>query len=416
MRSTLSRDGTSIKAWATVGLLWLAACSCNVAQLMIVNMHGSIVAAIPMNEAHFGLITSMATWAIGAASLLAGFVADHFSRSRVIAISLLTWSAITCLTAFATTFPQLLAFRALLAVSQACYLPAASALIADYHRGSTRSLASGIHLTGYYAGGVLGGVCGWLAEQHSWQFAYLAVGISGLVCGAIQLLALRDTSRDGFQTATSDNPVPLVRPLAALRSLFAHQSFVLLLVCVTLADALGWTIGGWMPTYMAEHFKLGQGAAGLYGSGCLNGSTFVGLVLGGGLSDWWSARNSRGRFYVPAIGLLFACPCILLAVNTNTLMLAAIGLITTGLTASWFTANVLSMLCLTVDPHFRATGYGLINAAVFFLGGAVIYLTGIWRDLHISLTLIFNIGVIGWVLCVGLLLFIKPMEPAPKAI
>jgi MFS family permease len=394
-----------------VGLLWLAACSCNVAQLMIVNMHGSIVAAIPMNEAHFGLITSMSTWTIGAASLLAGFVADRFSRSRVIVISLLSWSAITCATAWATTFPQLLALRALLAVSQACYLPAASALIADYHRGPTRSLASGIHLTGYYAGGVLGGVGGWLAEQHSWQFAYLAVGLSGLVCGAIQLLALRDTSRDGVPPVAAAKPVSPVRPFVALRSLFAHRSFVILLICVTLADALGWTIGGWMPTYMAEHFRLGQGAAGLYGSSCLNGSTFFGLVAGGALSDWWSARNPRGRLYVPAIGLLLACPCILLAVNTDSLALAAFGLVATGLTASWFTANVLAMLCLTVDPRFRATGYGIINAAVFFLGGAVIYLTGVWRDQHVSLTLIFNIGVIGWVACVGLLLLIKPAYP-----
>src|SRR5947208_1244605 len=101
IQSIPSPANLSKNAWVAVALLWLAACSCNVAQLMIVNMHGSIIAAIPMNEAHFGLITSMSTWAIGAASLFAGFVADRFSRSRVIAISLLSWSAITCATAFA---------------------------------------------------------------------------------------------------------------------------------------------------------------------------------------------------------------------------------------------------------------------------------------------------------------------------
>jgi hypothetical protein len=101
-----------------------------------------------------------------------------------------------------------------------------------------------------------------------------------------------------------------------------------------------------------------------------------------------------------------------LAVNTGTLALAAAGLIVTGLTASWFTANVLSMLCPATDPRFRATAYGVINTAVFFLGGAVIFFTGIWRDQHISLNSIFNVGLIGWVACVGLLLTIRPVAAA----
>lgn len=49
-----------------MGLLWLAACSCNVAQLMSVTMRGSIIAAIPMKEVHFGLVTSLFTWVNGA--------------------------------------------------------------------------------------------------------------------------------------------------------------------------------------------------------------------------------------------------------------------------------------------------------------------------------------------------------------
>ena len=64
-------------------------------------------------------------------------------------------------------------------------------------------------------------------------------------------------------------------------------------------------------------------------------------------------------------------------------------------------SNVLAMLCLTTDPRFRATAYGVINTAVFFLGGVVIFCAGMWRDQHISLNLIFNIGLIGWALAGG---------------
>jgi MFS family permease len=47
-------------------------------------------------------------------------------------------------------------------ISEACYLPAALALIADYHRGTTRSLATGLHMTGVFVGQGLGGLGGLL--------------------------------------------------------------------------------------------------------------------------------------------------------------------------------------------------------------------------------------------------------------
>ena len=42
--------------------------------------------------------------------------------------------------------------RAIMGVSEACYLPAALALITDYHRGPTRSFATGLHMTGVMLG------------------------------------------------------------------------------------------------------------------------------------------------------------------------------------------------------------------------------------------------------------------------
>jgi len=43
-------------------------------------------------------------------------------------------------------------------MNNACYIPAALALIAEYHKGSTRSLATGIHMSGLYAGLALRGL------------------------------------------------------------------------------------------------------------------------------------------------------------------------------------------------------------------------------------------------------------------
>src|SRR5690606_8925158 len=119
-------------------------------------------------------------WIYGLLSPMAGFMADRLGKSRVILASLFVWSLVTWLTAYATTFEQLLVTRALMGISEACYIPAALALIMDYHRGPTRSLATGIHMAGIMAGQSLGFVGGWIADTHAWNTAFMLFGSFGV--------------------------------------------------------------------------------------------------------------------------------------------------------------------------------------------------------------------------------------------
>jgi len=91
---------------------------------MIITMGESIVEAMPMTNAQFGLLTSVFLWVYGLVSTFAGFLADRFIRSRVIIISLFVWSGTTLLTSYTTTFEELLATRILMGVTEACYIPA----------------------------------------------------------------------------------------------------------------------------------------------------------------------------------------------------------------------------------------------------------------------------------------------------
>ena len=130
--------------WLVVALLWVTACLNYLDRLMITTMRGSIKDAIPMTEAQFGLLTTVVLIVYGLGSPFAGYFADRFNRSSVIIGSLLAWSIVTGLTAYAKTYDQLLTLRALLALAQVAAVPASVALVVDYHRGATRSLASGL--------------------------------------------------------------------------------------------------------------------------------------------------------------------------------------------------------------------------------------------------------------------------------
>ena len=70
-----------------------------------------------------------------------GYIADRTSRRYVIVASLFVWSAVTCSTGYVTTYSGLVTTRALMGISEAFYIPAALALIVDFHRGATKSRA-----------------------------------------------------------------------------------------------------------------------------------------------------------------------------------------------------------------------------------------------------------------------------------
>ena len=183
------------RAWMTVFLLFFVGLLNYLDRNTITTMHTSITESIPMTEKEFSLLTAVFLWVYGIFSPFAGFLADKFGRSRIIIISLFIWSAVTWLTAHATNFPQLLATRALMGLSEACYIPAALALITDFHKGRTQSTATGIHMAGVFIGASLGFIGGWIAEDHTWNLAFTIFGFVGIVYAIFIAFTLRDAQR-----------------------------------------------------------------------------------------------------------------------------------------------------------------------------------------------------------------------------
>jgi MFS family permease len=402
------------RAWLIVALLWFVACLNYLDRVMITTMRASLVEAIPMTDAQFGLLTSVFLWVYGLLSPFGGFLADRFSRTGVVVGSLFVWSAVTWLTGHARTFDQLLVARALMGISEACYIPAALSLIADYHRGSTRSLATGVHMSGIMVGAALGGLGGWLAERHTWSYAFSLFGVIGVSYSLVLVSLLRDAPREGEPQATGS--AQKVGFLHALVSLFSRGSFILVLIYWALLGLVGWALVGWMPTYLSEHFRLRQGVAGLSATGYMQTAAIFGVLLGGAWADRWSRTNERGRILVPVIGLCVAAPGIFLAAGTPLLPLALMGLVLYGLARAFADSNMMPILCLVSDPRYRATGYGVINLFSCVVGGVGIYAGGALRDAHFNLSLLFHIAAASLLLCAGLLFLVRPAaRPANAA-
>jgi MFS family permease len=393
-----------------VALLWLVALLNYLDRLVITTMREPLQADIAMTDAEFGLLTSVFLWVYAGLSPVGGFLGDRVGRRRVIIGSLLFWSAATWLSGHASTFAQLFLARALMGVSEACYIPAALALIADYHRGPTRSLATGLHMSGIYAGAALGGMGGYLAEAWGWRSGFTLFGAVGVGYAMVLMLLLADapaeplaTERPGMAKTPSKDLLP---------ALFGQPGFWILLALNVLVGVVNWMIYGWLPTYLKEHFSLGLGAAGMSATGYIQAASFAGVLIGGAWADRWSRVNRRGRALVPAIGYCVAGPCLLLAASTDLLPLAIAGLAAYGLGRGFFDANQMPILRDLVDERYSATGYGLLNFIGTAAGGLMVYAGGAMRDAQMDLAHVFQ-GCAGALLLAGLMLFLlRPSRPA----
>jgi MFS family permease len=396
----------SSRAWLAVALLWPVALLNYLDRMMLTTMRESVVSAIPMTEAQFGLLTSAFLWTYGALSPFAGFVADRFNRAYVIIGSLLVWSLITWLTGHARSFEEMLCARALMGISEAFYLPAALALISDYHRSKTRSLATGIHMSGIFIGSAIGGIGGWVAELKGWSHAFHVFGIIGIVYSFVLMLSLHAAPREK-PAEESDGKTLFAH---AFKSLFSLRDYYLILAFWSLLGICGWTLGAWLPTYLAEQFHLSQSKAGISATGYLQSACLLGVIVSGHLADRWSNRGERNRVMVPVIGVALAAPGVFLAANTNLLPVAIIGLVIYGLARASADTNMMPILCQIVDPRYRATAYGILNMFACLSGGIAVFLGGSMRDAELDLSLLFSVAASCLLLCSAILYCIKPSQ------
>jgi MFS family permease len=376
---------------------------------MLATMKTSMVADIVgiETDAQWGFVLACFKWVYAVLSPVGGYIADRFSRRLVIAVSLFAWSVVTWATGHVTTYEGLVATRALMGVSEAFYIPAALALIADFHAGPTRSRAIGIHQTGIYIGLILGGFAGYVADAPSlgWRWAFEAGGFVGVLYAVPLFFLLRDPPR-----ARASGPG--LTPGAALRELLGNRDFLLLVLYFTLPAIAGWVIKDWMPVILKQQFGLSQGEAGTMAVLWVQVASIVGAVLGGIVADRWMRRTDRGRIYTSALGMLLFLPALFGLGNPGTVTVAVTMLVVFGIGWGFFDCNNMPILSQVARPELRATGYGLMNLVSISFGGAGDWGFGLLQDRGVPLPVIFGAFTALAMVSVVVVLLIQPRPDA----
>ena len=396
-------------AWLIVALLAPVALLNYFDRQMLAAMKSSVMQDIPSvgSDANWGLMLGQFKWVYAAMSPIGGYLADRFSRRWTICASLLAWSVITWLTGHATTYEQLMWSRSAMGISEAFYIPAGLALIADYHFGSTRAKAVGWHQAAIYCGVILGGFTGYIADSPTlgWRFAFDAAGIVGIIYGIVLFFFLKDAPRSA---GTAGLAIEKPSVAASAKALFTNPSFILMVLYFTLPALSGWVVRDWMPAILKDKFHIGQGLAGVSATLYTNLAALGAVFLGGYLSDKAIRKSIRGRIFVSATGMALIVPAIFGVGNASSLGMAIGFLMLFGAGWGLFDGNNMPILSQVVRPEQRATAYGLMNLVSISCGGLADFWFGKMRDAKIPLNVIFGMFSLTVLVSVGLILLVRP--------
>ena len=238
------------------------------------------------------------------------------NRSRLIAVALAIWSAMTALCGLAQNFVQLLLARIGVGVGEAGCTPAAHSLISDIVPKERRASALAFYALGIPVGTLMGMIIGGLlADAVGWRMAFVVVGIPGVLLAFVVVALLKDPRLSGLGTAAPSEPDATVpgkalhlRIREMLAPVLGSPAMVLLLVAASSASFLSYGKTTWATIFFQRTHDLSPGEVGLY-FGIVNGiAGIAGTILGGKIADRWGATNRRHVLTAPAIGMAVAAP------------------------------------------------------------------------------------------------------------
>ena len=366
-----------------VGFL-LAAYTINFVDRSIVGIIGQAIKVdLKITDTQLGLLGGMAFAILYTVlGVPIARAAERFNRVSIISAALVVWSAFTVACGFAGSFLGLLALRVGVGVGEAGCSPPAHSLISDYYEPRRRASALSVYAFGIPLGGMIGAVAGgWLAKNVGWRVAFMVVGAPGVILALLLKLVVREPPRGASEAVERpigpedvgahavDAPPSghwLARELSELwivtRQLFGSWPVLNMILGVTLVSVGGYGVGQFAAPYFNRAFGLDYATVGLIFGIIGGGSTGLGTLAGGFLSDRASRGGARWYALIPAIGLTIATPIYLFAYSRPDWRVAAAILLVPGVFHYTYLGPTFGVVQNVVEPRRRATA-----TAVMFL-------------------------------------------------
>jgi len=386
-----------------------------------------------LSDAQLGLIPSVFVLVSTVAALPAGYVADHYRRTRIVGWTLLSWSGLILLSATAVNYVNLLVARAVMGIGQAVDDPASTSFLGDSYPARMRARVFSWQQVTFFIGSGIGlAIGGIVGASLGWRWAFAIVGVPSVFV-AMAVFALREPRRgeaDLPETMTWEEIEALPPPqvdthsgseglsfgqflriatkelIAELRMIFGIRTMRYVLVGV---GALLFTVAGigtWLAIYHERYSGMSAEQALVLTGGLLGLGGLIGTLGGGWFSDRFHARWKGGRIVIVVWSGVICAVLFMISFMVEIVwlrvLLEFIGIIAAGGAAPGLRAAMLDV----VPAESRGVGASAMALTTALFGNALApVLVGWISDLTGSLVAAFYI--VFPPVIVGLLLLLR---------
>jgi MFS family permease len=349
--------------WYVLALLTLTSAFSVADRLVFGILVEDIKQAFELSDFQLGLLGGAA---FSLVYVLAGFpaarLADRSVRKNIVAAAIGFWSLMTAVCGLATGFWTLFMARTGVGVGEGCSGPSSQSLVADFFARHELAKAMGFLTIGASmgtAGGLIIG--GQLAEMFDWRWAFMLMGLPGLLLGGVIYLTVREPVRGRYAPADTDMAqLPLGR---TIMSLVTNRVFMGLALGWAVQIMIGYALAFWMAAVMLRQFPISTGDVGLWLGFTYFLGGIPGPILGGYVTQWLCRRDERWRAWLPGVVSLGCVVPLALSLTSDGFgaFLGWFGLAYAIYVASQ--AGILSGIQAAVEPASRGFAVAI---ALFF--------------------------------------------------
>jgi MFS family permease len=344
----------------------------------------AVKADLGMNDTQLGLVRSSVFLAALLGQLFWGPLSDRWVRKYIITIGTVIWSAITWMTSFVGSFPQLLLARASMSFAEGCFNPSSYALLTDTAPKRSHGMVLGLMSITYPVGTAAALVLASIIGTEHWRQPFVIYGIIGIALGVLVLFIVREPKRGANEESVEQTQGEYAGrfSFAEFRKLLTYPSLLLAFGLDTCQASVNWSLAFWAPSYLTR-YKIAPTpeAASLALLPAIIGFV-VGALLGGWLNDRLRKRALRAPVWISLIAMAGGLLVAILMFNLFALAPVMAVAFVLGLVTYLVMPSVTLIQFTVVPPEMKATTISASNVVLNLVISVLTFFIGVISDAY----------------------------------
>ena len=296
-----------------------------------------------------------------------GWFADRTNRVTVLSLACAIWSAATMACGFASSYPQLVVARMTVGFGEAGGVPPSYALITDLFPPGRRGTAFGLYNLGPPIGAALGIAFGAsIAAAFDWRYAFITIGVIGLITSATVKLFVREPLRGRFDANATH--VAKSGFAETLRAFFSRKTLVLASLGSGATQMITYGMGNFTTLFLMREKGMTLKEVAVWYALVAAVGMGSGMIVSGRLIDRMTRRSKVAYAMAPALSLTIALPFYLAFIWASTWRLALVFLTGAMMLNYFYLSSSVALVQEEVRPDQRVMSGALLLLVMNFIG------------------------------------------------